>query len=168
MRSTPPIAGSSSHRYNTGVAEKRKVIRENKKAFHNYEILDRHEAGIALMGSEVKSLRDGRVSIEESFCKFRGEELYLVNMDISPYKAAALMNHEPKRARKLLMHKSELRRLLGKMRERRFTMVPLKIYFNDKGLAKVEVALARGKTQYDKRRALKERELERKLRRYRR
>lgn len=141
-----------------------KVVAENKKAFFNYEILERIEAGIALMGSEVKSIREGRVSLKESFADIKNGEVYLLNCHISPYEAANRFNHDPLRPRKLLLHRQEIKRLTGKIKERGLTLIPTKIYFNDRGKIKVEIALARGKRAYEKKEAIKARDMERELR----
>jgi SsrA-binding protein len=131
---------------------------KNKKAYHNFEIVDTLEAGIALLGTEVKSIREGNISVGDSFVRVFGEELFLVNLHISVYKQGGYANHDPLRKRKLLLHRREIKRLSGKVRERGFTIVPLRIYFNDRGIAKVEIGLCRGKRQYDKREAIKKRE----------
>jgi SsrA-binding protein len=141
-----------------------KIVAENKKAFFNYEILEKIEAGISLVGSEVKSLREGRVSLKESFADIKDGEVYLLNCHISPYEAANRFNHEPMRPRKLLLHRQEIKRLTGKIKEKGLTLIPTKIYFNDKGKVKVEIALARGKRSYEKKEAIKARDLERELR----
>lgn len=143
-----------------------KVVATNKKAYTDYEILETYEAGIVLKGTEVKSLREGNVHFKDSFCRFKDGELYLLNLHISPYRHGSIHNHDPERPRKLLLHKKELKRLIGKVQEERVTIVPLKIYFNDRGFAKVEIAVARGKKKYDKREAIKKREMEKKLREY--
>lgn len=141
-----------------------KIIATNKKAYHDYEILETMEAGIALTGSEVKSLREGRISLKDSYADFNGEELYLVDCHISPYLAANVFNHEPERPRKLLLHRRELKRLAGKVKEKGLTLIPTKVYFNDRGLVKVELALARGKKTYEKRETIKKRDVEREIR----
>jgi SsrA-binding protein len=142
-----------------------KLVQRNKKASFNYEILERLEAGLVLKGSEVKSIRDGKVSIQEAYGKVRGGEVWVVGMDVSPYpQAGPYNNHEPRRPRKLLLHRREIQRLIGKTREKGLTLVPLALYFKD-GYAKLEVGLARGKKQYDKRQAMREREAQRDLRR---
>jgi len=141
-----------------------KVIATNKVAYRNYEILETLEAGIALTGSEVKSLREGRVSLKESYADFNQGELFLVDCNISPYHAANIFNHEPMRSRKLLLHRRELKRLTGKAQEKGLTIIPTKIYLNDRGLVKIELALARGKKTYEKREALKKRDIEREIR----
>jgi len=142
-----------------------KVISTNKKAYSDYEIIEKIEAGISLLGTEVKSLREGKINLKDSYCKFKNGELYLLNAHISPYKHSKYDNHDPERPRKLLLHKRELKRLLGKVSERGFTIVPLKVYFNNKGIAKIEIALAKGRRLYDKREKIAQRDLERRLRR---
>jgi SsrA-binding protein len=145
--------------------EKTKVVQRNKKAYFDYEIVEKLEAGMVLAGSEVKSIRDGKVSIREAFARIKNGEAWLVGMDISTYpQAGPYHNHEPRRARKLLLHRREIRRLASKIREKGLTLVPLSLYFKN-GLAKVEVGLGRGKAKYDKRQAIQEREAKRDLRR---
>ena len=141
-----------------------KVVCQNKKARHDYEILEVIEAGMVLLGTEVKSLRQGRANLKDSYARIKDGELFLMQSHISPYSHAYYDNHEPDRVRKLLVHKREIKRLQGKTQEKGLTLVPLKIYFKD-GKAKVELALARGKKIHDKRESLKrkteQRELER-------
>ena len=140
-----------------------KIVTINRKAHHDYHIIEEFEAGIVLKGTEVKSLRQGRANLKDAYGRFgKHGELFLFQMHISPYTFAHYDNHEPERRRKLLLHKSELKRLYGKMREKGFTLVPLKVYFKH-GKAKVGIALARGKRQYDKRDAIKEREVRREM-----
>jgi SsrA-binding protein len=141
-----------------------KVIATHKAAYYDYEIIEPFEAGIALLGSEVKSVKDGRVSLKESYAEVKGDEVFLVKCHISPYEAANRFNHEPLRDRKLLLHRREIRRLIGKIKERGFTLIPLKVLVNDKGRIKVEIALARGKKLYEKRAAIKKRDTEREIR----
>ncbi len=141
-----------------------RTIAKNKKAKFNYEILEKIETGISLLGSEVKSVREGRVSLKESHAEIKGGEVYLINCNISPYEAASRFNHEPKRERKLLLHRREIKRLTGKIQEKGLTLVPTKVYFNDKGKVKVEVSLAKGKKAYQKREAIRERDREREMR----
>jgi len=141
-----------------------KVIATNKKAYFNYEILERLEAGISLMGSEVKSIREGRISLKESHAEIKGGEVYLLNCHISPYEAANRFNHEPLRERKLLLHRQEIKRLTGKTKEKGLTLIPTKILINDKGKVKVEISLSRGKKTYEKREAIRERDREREMR----
>ena len=144
-----------------------KVVGVNKKARTDYEILERMEAGIVLKGTEVKSLREGRVSFKDAFCRIKNGEVWLLNLHIAPYDhASKVFNHDPERPRKLLLHKREIKRLIGKLQERGLTLIPTKIYFNERGIAKVELALARGKKKYDKREDIKRRELERRMKEY--
>jgi SsrA-binding protein len=138
-----------------------KVVADNRRARFNYEIGDTFEAGIALTGSEVKSLRAGKATIEESSADARGGELWLINSNIPEYLQASRFNHAPKRARKLLLQKREINRLVGAVEREGMTIVPLKLYFNEKGRAKIEIALARGKKLHDKRETLKKRSWER-------
>ena len=142
---------------------------KNKKAYFQYQVLDEIEAGLVLQGSEVKSLREGNVSIGDSFVRPRGEELFLVNLYIAPYRQGGYANHEPMRPRKLLLHRREIKRLMGKVRERGLTLIPLRIYFNKRGYAKVLLGLCRGKKLHDRREAIRKREerleIERHLRR---
>jgi SsrA-binding protein len=144
-------------------------IAENRKARHRFEVLETLECGLALVGSEVKSLREGRLSLEEAYGRVREGEAWLVGCDIPEYRNANLWNHEPKRPRKLLLHKRELRRFANKAHEKGLTLVPLKIYFNDRGVAKVLMGLCRGRKLHDKREVLKkadmQRDMERALRR---
>lgn len=127
-----------------------KLIANNKKAFHDYFIEDTYEAGIALKGTEVKSLRMGKCSIKESFLRIENNEVYIYGMHISPYEKGNIFNRDPLRVRKLLLHKDEIRKLQGKITEKGYTLVPIKVYFS-KSLVKVEIALAKGKKLYDKR-----------------
>lgn len=143
-----------------------KVIAVNRKARHEYHILDTFEAGISLTGTEVKSLRAGKASLQDSYAKVEGREILLYNLHISPYEKGNRFNHEPKRTRKLLMKKNEILKLLGKSREKGLAIVPLKMYFN-RGWAKVEIALAQGKKSYDKRSSLAEKDAKREMERAR-
>jgi SsrA-binding protein len=138
-----------------------KVVADNRRARFNYEIGDTFEAGIVLTGSEVKSLRAGKATIAESYADARGGELWLINSNIPEYLQASRFNHAPKRARKLLLQKREINRLVGAVEREGITIVPLKLYFNEKGRAKIEIALARGKKLHDKRETLKKRSWER-------
>jgi SsrA-binding protein len=144
-------------------------VAENRKARFRFEILDTLECGIQLTGSEVKSLRDGKLSLDESYARVKEGEVWLVGADIAEYPQATLWNHLPKRPRKLLMKRDELRKFAGLAHERGLTLVPLKVYFNPRGLAKVELGLCRGKKLHDKRETLKQadskREIERAMRR---
>ncbi|MBI1745721.1 MAG: SsrA-binding protein SmpB [Acidobacteria bacterium] len=143
--------------------EGEKVITVNKKAFHNYTISDKFEAGIVLQGTEVKSIRIGRINLKDSYATVKGEEIWLLNCHISPYTHGNRENHEPTRTRKLLLHKREISRLIGKVAERGFTLVPLRVYLK-KGLVKVELGLAKGKKLYDKREAEQRKDIERETR----
>ncbi|MCK4223559.1 MAG: SsrA-binding protein SmpB [candidate division Zixibacteria bacterium] len=144
--------------------EQIRVIATNRKARHLYHIVDTYETGIALVGTEVKSLRQGKASFKDSYATVEKGEVFLHNMHISAYDQASRFNHDPTRLRKLLLHRWEIKRLLGKTTERGFTLVPLRIYFKGK-VAKVELALAIGKKLFDKRKAIKDREVQRELRR---
>ncbi|MFQ6032208.1 MAG: SsrA-binding protein SmpB [Candidatus Zixiibacteriota bacterium] len=141
-----------------------KIISTNRKAHHLYHVLESFEVGIALVGTEVKSLRLGRANLKDSYAMVKKGEVYLHNMHISPYDQASRFNHDPTRSRKLLLHRREIKRLLGKTAERGFTLVPLKLYFKG-NVAKVELALAMGKKIYDRRKEIKDREVKRELRR---
>ncbi len=140
-----------------------KVITENRKARHLYHILETYETGIALQGTEVKSLRAGRANLQDSFARVENGEMLLYNMHISPYEQGNRFNHDPKRTRKLLMHKQEIHRLLGHTKEKGLTLVPLKVYFNQRGKAKVLLGLAKGKKVHDKRRDIAERDAKREM-----
>ncbi len=142
-----------------------KSVASNRKARHFYDIKETVEAGLVLTGTEVKSLRMGQANLVDSFASFDRGELILHNMHISPYEPGNRYNQDPRRSRKLLMHKQEIKRLIGKVTQRGFTLVPLRVYFGERGYAKVEIALAKGKKQYDRREAIKERDLKRELER---
>ncbi|MEJ5172718.1 MAG: SsrA-binding protein SmpB [Hydrogenothermaceae bacterium] len=139
-----------------------KVIATNKKAFHDYSIIEKYEAGIVLTGSEVKSLREGSCNLKDSFVMIEDGEAWLYNCYIAPYKPAAKWGHDPYRKRKLLLHKREILRLMGKVKEKGLSIVPLQIYFKD-GKAKVEIALVKGKAKYEKREAIKEKDTRREI-----
>lgn len=139
-----------------------KIVTKNRKAWHDYSIAEEIEAGIVLLGTEVKSLRSGRANLKDAYGRIDKGELFIHQMHISPYPFAYYDNHDPLRPRKLLLHKSELKRLDAKIREKGFSIIPLKIYFKH-GKAKVSIGLARGKRQYDKRHAIKEREMKREM-----
>ena len=141
-----------------------KLICQNKKARHNYSIEDTYEAGIALVGTEVKSLREGRANLGDSYGRIKNGEVFLVDAHISPYSHANRFNHDPLRTRKLLLHKKEIRRLIGKVQEKGFTLIPLRLYFSN-GKAKVELGLAKGKKLFDKRETLKRKTMERDMER---
>jgi SsrA-binding protein len=139
-----------------------KIVSTNRKAFHDYHILDKYEAGLVLQGSEVKSLRNGSCQLKDSYVDFIKGEMYLVHVHISVYKPSSYNNHEPERKRKLLMNRIEIDKLESKIREKGLTLIPLKVYFA-KGRAKVEIALAKGKQAYDKRKTIKQRDVNREL-----
>ncbi len=139
---------------------KQNINISNRKAFFDYEIMERLEAGIVLIGTEVKALREGRASFKDSYARVLNGELWLVNMHISPYSHGGYSNHEPMRMRKLLLHKREIKRLYNKSEEQGLTIVPLKLYFKD-GRAKVEIAVARGKKLHDKRQSIADKDMNR-------
>ena len=139
-----------------------RVVVTNRKATHLYEILETFEAGLVLRGTEVKSLREGQANFKDSYALVEGGELWLVGCHISPYHHGSDANHDPERRRKLLLHRGEINRLLGKVQERGLTLVPLRLYFKN-GRAKLELGLGRGRKLHDKRRAIREREMRREL-----
>ena len=139
-----------------------KTVATNRKAFHNYHVGDKYEAGIALTGSEIKSVREGRVSLGDAYVRPDGGELWLLNMHIARYEASSYMGHEPTRPRKLLLHRKEINLLAGKVAEKGLTLIATRLYLKG-SIAKVEIALARGKKQYDKREAITRREVDREL-----
>lgn len=139
-----------------------KIITQNKKAYHDYFIEDTYECGIALAGTEVKSIRLGHVNLKDSFASLKSGEVVLIGMHISPYEKGNIFNKDPLRDRKLLMHKAEIRRLIGKIKEDGYSLVPIKVYLKG-SLVKVEIALARGKKNYDKRNAIAEKEAKRRI-----
>ncbi len=141
--------------------DSRPAVAENRKARFNFEILDTFEAGLQLLGSEVKSLRAGKANIAESYASVEGGELWLVNANIPTYAQASHNNHEPRRARKLLLHHKEIHKLIGGIDRDGMTVVPLRLYFNDRGIAKLQIALARGKKLHDKRQTEKDRSWQR-------
>ncbi len=141
-----------------------KVISKNRKAWHDYDIEEAYEVGIVLTGTEVKSVRNARVNLKDSYARIDNGEIFLYNMHISPYEQGNRFNHEPLRIRKLLMHKMEISRLYGKIKEKGYALIPLKIYLT-KGLVKIEMGLARGKKLYDKRRDIAERDSKREMER---
>ena len=142
--------------------DERKIIARNRKAEYQYNLEDRYEAGIALKGSEIKSIRDGQISIREAFVRVSQGQAWLVGAHIAPYKPASHNNHDPIRERRLLLKKSELRKLQAKVSQRGYTVVPTQVYVI-RGMAKVEIALARGKRKYDKRKKIAERDAARKI-----
>ncbi|MBC7195727.1 MAG: SsrA-binding protein SmpB [Deferribacterales bacterium] len=139
-----------------------KILAQNKKAFHDYEIIENFEAGIELKGTEVKSCKSGKVNLRDSFVKIKDGEAFLLNAHISEYEKGNISNHEPTRTRKLLLHKREINRLIGKAQEKGLTIIPLKIYLK-KNLVKVEIALAKGKQAHDKRNTIKEKDLKKEI-----
>jgi SsrA-binding protein len=139
----------------------RKVVARNRRATHDYFIDERFEAGLVLQGTEVKSLREGRANIAEAYASERAGELFLVNATIPEYHAGNIFNHEPRRPRKLLLRRRELNKLIGAVRKQGQTLIPLQLYFNPRGLAKIELGLARGKKAYDKRASIKDRDWQR-------
>jgi SsrA-binding protein len=141
-----------------------KIVAQNRKAFHDYSIEETYEAGIALTGTEVKSLRDGKANLKDSYVLIKGSEVLLLNCHISPYSHGNIMNHDPLRTRKLLLHKKEIVKLQGKAAQKGYSLIPLKIYFKGPR-AKVEIGLARGKKQYEKRETIKKREADREIER---
>ncbi len=144
----------------------------NKKAYRNFELIEKFEAGLELLGTEVKSLRTGAADLNGSYARVEDQECWLVGATIAQYQQGGALQHEPTRKRKLLLHKGEIHKIRTKLEQRGFTLVPLRIYFNDRGLAKIELALARGKRQYDKRKAITERDqkrdVDRSMKKYRR
>ncbi len=136
---------------------------KNKKAFFNYEILEKYEAGLQLTGTEIKSIRNGKAGINEAYCYFKNGELFVKNMYIAEYEQGTFYNHEPRRERKLLLHKKELRKLEKKLEQKGLTIIPLRLYINKRGWAKLEIGLAKGKKLYDKRETIKERDIKRDL-----
>jgi len=146
------------------MAETVKEIARNKKARFDYEIVETFEAGIVLVGSEVKSLRQKKASIQEAYARIKNSEIFLTGMNIAIYEMANRFNHEPVHDRKLLLHRHEIKRLTGKVQEKGFTLVPLRLYFKN-GKVKVELGLARGKAKYDKRRDIQQRDVDREIQR---
>jgi SsrA-binding protein len=138
----------------------------NRSAYHEYFIEDKYDAGLVLTGTEVKSLRAGRASFNDSYCYFHKGELWIKSLHIAEYSHGTVNNHDPVRERKLLLQKKELRKMEAKMKEKGYTIVPLKIFFNEKGLAKLEIGLGKGKKLYDKRETIKQRDTEREMKRY--
>jgi SsrA-binding protein len=139
-----------------------KVIATNRKAGHNYFLLDKYEAGIVLQGSEIKSVRSGQISIKEAYVRTNGDEAWLVNAHIAPYNPASHLNHNPKRERKLLLHRKEIIRLWKEVSQKGVTIVPLRVYLKN-GRAKIEIAIAKGKRKGDKRDKISKREIEREI-----
>jgi SsrA-binding protein len=144
--------------------EGQRDVAVNRRAYHDYFIDEKYEAGIMLTGSEVKSIRAGRCNLRDGFVRIDGNEAWLENVHISPYAQANLMNHDPMRSRKLLLHRKQIASLIGKVRQKGYTLIPLRVYFK-RNHAKVEVGLGRGKRQYDKRQAMAERDAKREIER---
>ena len=139
-----------------------KLIAQNRKARHDYSIIDTVEAGLVLQGTEIKSIRNGRINLKDGFARIRNGEAFLYNVHISPYEQGNIFNHDPLRTRKLLLHKKQINKLIGETKNTGITLVPLKVYIKD-GYAKVLIGLAKGKTQYDKREDLKRKEVDRQI-----
>ena len=152
--------------------QKEGPVAVNKKAYRNFELVEKFEAGLGLLGTEVKSLRTGTADLSGSYARIDGGQCWLVGATIAQYQQAGVNQHDPARKRKLLLHKSEIHKIRTKLEQRGFTFVPLRIYFNDRGYAKIELALARGKRQYDKRKTITERDqkrdVDRSMKKYRR
>ncbi|MCR9252559.1 MAG: SsrA-binding protein SmpB [bacterium] len=136
---------------------------KNRKAFHEFTISDTYEAGMILKGTEIKSIREGKVSLQEAYCHISNDEIFVKGMTISPYSQGSFTNHEPTRERKLLLNKREIEKLRAKTEEKGFTIVPTKLYINKRGFAKLEVGLAKGKNLYDKRDSMKKKDQDREL-----
>lgn len=136
---------------------------KNRKAFYNYEILDRYTAGIQLTGTEIKSIREGQANLNDSYCFIKQGEMWVRNMHISEYKQGNIYNHEPKRDRKLLLSKREIRKLQDKLKDKGLTIIPLKVFIPSRGFAKLEIGLAKGKKTFDKRETLKEKDAKREI-----
>lgn len=143
----------------------RKLLASNKKARHDYFIEEVYEAGLALTGTEIKSVRQGRLNLKESYAKIQGGEVFIYNMHISPYEQGNRYNVDPLRERKLLLHKQEIRKLIGYTTQKGLTLVPLQVYLNDRGLVKMEIAVARGKKLYDKREDMAKKDADRRMER---
>ena len=140
-----------------------KVVATNRKAFHDYAVEEKFEAGLVLLGTEVKALREGRLNLRDSYATVEREAVILHNCHIGTYSHGNIMNHDPVRPRKLLLHRKEIQKMMGKVQQAGLTLIPLKVYFNSRGRAKVELALARGKKQYDRRETVKKREAKREI-----
>ena len=143
----------------------RKLVANNKKARHDYFIEDTYEAGIVLTGTEIKSVRAGRVNIKESYCRIQDGEVFIYGMHISPYEQGNIFNVDPLRDRKLLLNKKEIRKIADKLAQQGLTLIPLQMYINEDGRAKIEIAIGRGKKLYDKRESIAKRDAERKMQR---
>lgn len=157
MKKNEPVNAPAKER-------KERVITLNKKAFHEYEILNRYEAGIVLTGTELKTLRQLKGSVQDAYAKIKNSEIWLINSNIPEYKYGTISNHEPLRDRKLLLRKNEIKKIITKLQDNGFTLIPLKIYFSGP-YVKLELGLARGKKQYDKRESIKKADMDRQLKR---
>ncbi len=140
-----------------------KINIENRRARFDYQFLEQFTAGIVLQGTEIKSIREGKAGLSDSYCYFRGGELYIKNLHITEYSEASFKNHEPLRERKLLLSKTELRKLEGKLKDRGLTIIPVRLFLSDRGFAKVDIALAKGKKEFDKREDIKKKDAEREI-----
>jgi SsrA-binding protein len=140
-----------------------KIEIKNKRATFDYEAVERYSAGMVLTGTEIKSIRQGKASLQEAYCTFKGHELIILNMHIAPYEQGTWLNHEPRRERKLLLTKKELKKLKTKSEEKGLAIIPTRLFINDKGLAKLDIMLGRGKKLYDKREDIKEKDVKRQL-----
>ena len=147
------------------MSKEQQLTIRNKKASFEYHFLSSYKAGIMLTGTEVKSIREGKASLNDAFCIFMNDELWIKNLHISEYKQGSYNNHEPKRLRKLLLNKSELYKIQSKIKEKGITIIPIQIFFNERGIAKIEIALAKGKKMFDKREDIKKKDVERESRR---
>ncbi len=160
---TKPKPTAPKARTTSAAPSQSRVISENRKATFKYEILEQVECGIMLVGSEVKSLRENRVSLDEAYARIRSAELWLVSADIAAYRQASIWNHEPRRVRKLLVHKRQLNKLIMRAREKGLTLIPLRMLFNDRGIIKVVVGVCKGKKLHDKRESLKKADAKRSI-----
>jgi len=143
----------------------KKIVAQNKKVYHSFEIIETYEAGIVLKGSEVKSIREGKIDIKDAYCLVKRNELWLINAKIAPYEKSTHVKLPIDRERKLLLHKNEINRIIGKMSQKGFVLKPTKVYFNERGFVKIEIALCKYKKLYDRREEIKQRELNRELQR---
>ena len=142
-----------------------KVNIKNRKASFEYQLIDKYVAGIMLLGTEIKSIRNNQANISDAHCVFMEEELFVKNLHIAEYSHGGKSNHEPKRARKLLLNRQELNKMIGKVKEKGMSIIPIRLFINDKGKAKLEIALAKGKKVYDKRESIKKKDIEREIER---
>lgn len=140
-----------------------KILIKNKKAEFQYFLFDQYTAGLVLTGTEIKSIRDGKANLTDAYCVFKGTELFVINLHIAEYTFGTHYNHEPKRDRKLLLNRRELKKLLTKIKEKGFTIIPTRLYINENGLAKLDIALAKGKKMFDKRESIKQKDTQREM-----